>query len=237
MNKKILVLSALCAAVQAEAAVFMIDFGDDFGPSAAPWEEIAVPTTAAGSYTGTGVSVAWDNALVGAVGSANNWLNPGPLAGVEFPDTAGEDNFQSPAGAGETTTITFTVPASSGGYDVHVLSASKTPATQTSFTITGGLAADATAQGASAAALPLGTGWKAKADGEADSNWLIWNSVAPGSTTITLTFAGTTAADNGVLSAVHLTAVPEPEEYALVAGLALIGFAVWRRRNAAAACS
>jgi hypothetical protein len=52
-----------------------------------------------------------------------------------------------------------------------------------------------------------------------NGTWYVWD-IAPTSTASDLSVSGT------------LTAVPEPSEYAAMAGAGLVGFAIWRRRMA-----
>ena len=51
----------------------------------------------------------------------------------------------------------------------------------------------------------------------------------PGATTVTLTFLDS---NSNVLGTGSFTIVPEPETYAAAAALGLVGFGLWRRRNA-----
>ena len=92
-----------------------------------------------------------------------------------------------------------------------------------------GPGADRTYQGT---AVPAGR-WNARSDGFEQTNWLIFDDVAPNASGEILVYGQKTPLEyNSIgVNAIRLTAVPEPAAYAALFGLVALGLAWFKRRN------
>lgn len=246
--KKTLALSALTVALfsaaSAPAAIYLIDFGAGAGAPdlGGTWTTYAIGDkgNAVAIADSTG-SLAAGYTVTANIGWANSFSTEGWVGGDVLPwvdADAATDGFRTIGEAVGMGTITFNNLENNGKYMVEVLSsydnngvaAGGGDVMDIELSETGIPDSFDFADGDFRSLGKTGDNWNSLDDArpsDGNQNWLVWNSVTAQGESFVLRFSGVTGGVD--INAIRITEVPEPHEYAMVAGLLLVGFGVYRR--------